>query len=160
MDAALEISRETGLDKKKVEAVVTLLEDGATIWFIARYRKEKTGSLDEVAISDIRDRLEALKALSDRKKAILKSLTERDLLTEELSAAIEKQRTLTELEDLYEGYRPKRQTRATKAVEKGLAPLAEFIRSQTKSPLRAEIAKYISSDKDVPDAAAALAGGR
>ncbi len=156
----MEISRETGLDKKKVEAVVTLLEDGATIWFIARYRKEKTGSLDEVAISDIRDRLEALKALSDRKKAILKSLTERDLLTEELSAAIEKQRTLTELEDLYEGYRPKRQTRATKAVEKGLAPLAEFIRSQTKSPLRAEIAKYISSDKDVPDAAAALAGGR
>ncbi|MCG8614934.1 MAG: RNA-binding transcriptional accessory protein [Desulfobacterales bacterium] len=160
MDAALEISRETGLDKNKVEAVVSLLNEGATIWFIARYRKEKTGSLDEVAISDIRDRLETLKALSDRKKSILKSLTERELLTDDLSAAIEKTRYLTELEDLYEGYRPKRQTRATKAMEKGLAPLAEFIRSQTKAPLQPEVKKFIFTDKDVPDAASALAGAR
>ncbi len=160
MDAALNISRETGLNKKQVEAVVSLLDEGATIWFIARYRKEKTGSLDEVAIADIRDRLEALKAFTSRKDAIIKSLTERELLTPELSAAVEKTRTLSELEDLYEGYRPKKQTRATKALERGLEPLAKFIRAQIRGDLPTEIAKYIDPDKEVPDAEAALAGAR
>ncbi len=156
----MEISRETGLDKKQVEAVASLLDEGATIWFIARYRKEKTGSLDEVAVADIRDRLEVLNALEARRKAVLKSLAERELLTPELSAAFETVRTLSALEDLYEGYRPKRQTRATKAAEKGLAPLAEFIRAQTRNPLAAEAVKYIDPDKEIPDADAALAGAR
>ena len=160
MDAALNISRETGLNKKQVEAVVSLLDEGATIWFIARYRKEKTGSLDEVAIADIRDRLEVLKAFTARKEAILKSLAERELLTPELSAAVGKTRSLSELEDLYERYRPRKQTRATKALERGLEPLAGFIRAQARGNLQAEAARYVDPEKEIPDAGAALAGAR
>ncbi|WDP91572.1 MAG: RNA-binding transcriptional accessory protein [Desulfobacter sp.] len=155
-----QVSRETGLKATQVGAVAQLLEEGATIWFIARYRKEKTGSLDEVAIAAVQEKMEAFKAVSNRKAAILKSLEERELLTPELSAAFEKAATLTELEDLYEGYRPKKQTRATKARERGLDPLARFIRSQTRAPLAPEIKKYINPQKDVPDAEAALAGAR
>ncbi len=125
MDYSQIISQDTGLNKKQVETVVSLLDEGATIWFIARYRKEKTGSLDEVAIADIRDRMEGIKALSDRKTAIFKSLTQRELLTPELKAAIEKTLSLTELEDLYEKYRPKKQTRAMTAREKCLTAPAD-----------------------------------
>ncbi len=127
MNYADQISRDAGLKKIQAEAVVSLLEEGATIWFIARYRKEKTGSLDEVAIADIRDRLEALKKLDARRTTILGSLTERDLLTPELEAAIGRAKVLTELEDLYEAHRPKKATRASKARDLGLAPLAEAI---------------------------------
>jgi len=160
MDMISEISREMGLNENQVKAVAELLDEGGTIWFIARYRKEKTGSLDEVAVADIRDRLTAFKAFADRKAAILKSLTERELLTFELSGAIEKTRTLNELEDLYEGYKPRKLTRATKARERGLAPLARFIRAQPRGDLNQEAGRCIDPDKDIPDADTALAGAR
>ncbi|MCG8685353.1 MAG: RNA-binding transcriptional accessory protein [Desulfobacterales bacterium] len=160
MDIINQISSETGFNTRQVSSVVSLLEDGATVWFIARYRKEKTGSLDEVAIADIRDRMEKFKAFSDRKKAILKSLSERELLTSELEAAIEKAHNLSALEDLYEAYKPKKQTRATKARERGLEPLAAFIRAQTHAELWPEAKKYIDPDKDIPDMDAALAGAK
>lgn len=160
MDYSQIISQDTGLNKKQVEAVVSLLDEGGTIWFIARYRKEKTGSLDEVAIADIRDRMEGLKALSHRKAAIFKSLTQRELLTPELKASIEKTLSLTELEDLYEKYRPKKQTRAMTAREKGLAPLADLIFAQKKQDLETEAQKFINPDKDILDRETALAGAR
>lgn len=102
------LSRELNLAPENVSSVVKLLEEGASLPFIARYRKERTGSLDEVAIGLIRDRMDQLKALDERKTAILKSLTERELLTRELQDEIQAAASLTGLEDIYEKYRPKK----------------------------------------------------
>jgi len=113
-----------------VAAATHLLADGATIPFIARYRKEVTGSLDEVAIAAIRDRLEELQALAERREAIIKSLEERALLTDELKAALDAAATLGALEDIYQPFRPKRRTRAMIAREKGLESLADLLWSQ------------------------------
>ena len=111
------IATELHLRPRQVEATAQLLDEGATIPFIARYRKELTGSLDEVAVTSIRDRLEQLEALAARREAIVKSLEERSLLTDELSAALEAAQTLAMLEDIYQPYRPKRRTRAMIARE-------------------------------------------
>ena len=127
MNIQITISRDTGLKEKQVAAVLELLDQGATVPFIARYRKERTGSLDEVAISDIRDRAKTLNELEARKQAIIKSLEERQLYTRELGQLIENADSMTRLEDVYEKYRPKRRTRATIAREKGLEPLARLI---------------------------------
>ena len=115
------IAGELHLLTTQVRATVSLIEEGATVPFIARYRKEVTGSLDEVAIESIRDRLAQLKELASRMDAILASLEERDLLTEELKDRVQSAETLAALEDIYLPYRPKRRTRATIAKEKGLA---------------------------------------
>ncbi|MBU0971780.1 MAG: RNA-binding transcriptional accessory protein [Proteobacteria bacterium] len=160
MNIILSISRELGLKEKQVDAVVSLLDQGATIPFIARYRKEMTGSLDEVVIADIRDRVQTLKDLSDRKDAILKSLTERQLLTPELTDAVNLAPSMTALEDLYERYRPKKRTRAQAAREKGLEPLAVFILAQQQQGLMAEARKFICPDKEVTCVEEALAGAR
>ncbi len=152
-----------GLTEKQVDAVTTLLDQGSTIPFIARYRKEMTGSLDEVVIADIRDRVQTLKDLTARKESILKSLTERELLTTELNAAVTRAVSMTELEDLYEKYRPKKRTRAQAAREKGLAPLANFLLAQKQQDLNAEAQKFVcphKSDKEVASVEEALAGAR
>jgi len=115
------------LRPQQVLATAELLEGGATIPFIARYRKEATGSLDEVAITAIRDRLNQLNDLDDRRQSIIKSLEERELLTDELKEQIMQAETMAVLEDIYLPYRPKRRTRATIAHEKGLEPLADLI---------------------------------
>ncbi len=154
------ISCELKLTQKQVEAVTTLLDQGSTIPFIARYRKEMTDSLDEVAIADIRDRAQSLKELSTRKEAILKSLTQRELLTQDLETAIAKAGSMTKLEDLYERYRPKKRTRAQDAREKGLAPLATFLLAQKHQDLSAEAPKFVSPDKGVASVEEALAGAR
>ena len=112
------IAEELGVSINQVDATAALLSEGATVPFIARYRKERTGSLDEVAITAIRDRLNALEELDKRRTAIVRSLEERDLLTEQLSLAINGAQSLSILEDLYLPYRPKRRTRATIAREK------------------------------------------
>ena len=144
------ISSQTGISPKQIEAVSTLLDDGATIPFIARYRKEATGSLDEVALTTIRDTIAHHKELTDRKAAILKSLEERALLTEPLKSAIDKASTATALEDLYQQYRPKKRTRAMIAREKGLEPLAKRMmnvatgQSPPKRSPRQEAAKFIT----------------
>ena len=154
------ISREMKLSNSQILAVAKLLEQGATIPFIARYRKEKTGSLDEVAIAAIRDRIEQLNALNDRKEAILKSLKERDLLTQSLLTDIQNAVSMTDLEDYYEKYRPKKTTRAQMAREKGLEPLARFLLNQSNQDPLIEAKKYISSEKKIESVEDALAGAR
>ncbi len=155
------IAAELNLAAHKVSATARLLGEGATVPFIARYRKEATGSLDEVAITSVRDRLAQLTELEQRREAILKSLAERQLLTEALKASVEGAETLSALEDLYAPFRPKRRTRATIAKEAGLEPLADLLFNQqaTVDPL-AVAAGFVSAEKSVPDVAAALAGAR
>ncbi|NQT72014.1 MAG: RNA-binding transcriptional accessory protein [Chloroflexi bacterium] len=155
------ISHESGINLKQVLAVETLLSEGGTVPFIARYRKERTDSLDEVQITTIRDRLAQLAELDKRREAILKSLEERELLTDELKQAIEAAETMATLEDIYLPYRPKHRTRATIAREKGLEPLAQMIFSQDKSidPLT-ESMPYIDPEKGIESADDALAGTR
>jgi len=155
------VARETGIGEGQVRAVEQLLAEGGTVPFIARYRKERTGSLDEVAITTIRDRLAQLAELDKRREAILKSLEERDLLTEELRAAVEGAETMTVLEDIYLPYRPKRRTRATVAREKGLEPLAQKIFAQEgdTDPF-AEAGGYVNEELGVASEEEALAGAR
>lgn len=158
-----QIAAELKVRPAQVAATAKLIADGGTVPFIARYRKEATGELDEVAIAAIRDRLEQLAALDDRRAAILKSLEERNLLTDGLKAKIEKALTMTVLEDLFAPFRPKRRTRATIAKERGLEPLAEFLveyHEDRQADPFAEAAKYVDEAKEVPDADAALAGAR
>ncbi len=125
-----QIAAELTIEKAQVSATAILLGEGGTVPFIARYRKEVTGTLDEVQITAIRDRLAQLAELDKRREAILKSLAERELLTDELKGKIAAAETLTVLEDIYLPFRPKRRTRATAAREKGLEPLAQRIFAQ------------------------------
>ena len=143
----------------QVEATAALLDSGATIPFIARYRKEATGSLDEIAITGIRDRLSQLRELDARRESIIKSLIERELLTDELRDKIMQAETMTILEDIYLPYRPKRRTRATIAREKGLEPLAELIFAQDPAvdPV-VEAKAFIDSEKGVESVEDALSG--
>ena len=154
------IANQAGVTHQQVEAVRSLLDAGATIPFIARYRKEKTGSLDEVVLSEIRDSLARLAALESRRQAILKSLEEQDVLTAELKSAVESAATLTALEDIYLPYRPKRRTRATMAKEKGLEPLAELILAQEVDDPSHEALAFVNMEKGVGSIEDALAGAR
>lgn len=157
---ARRIAQELGLAVGRAAAVVGLLDGGATVPFIARYRKEATGEMDEVQIAAVRDRLEQLRELDARRASILKSLAENGHLSPALKAAVEKAGTPTELEDLYAPYKPKRRTRATAARERGLEPLADFVFGNQDADPAAEAAKFVSEEKGVPAAAAALAGAR
>ena len=161
------IAAELGLSPRNVSATASLLAEGATVPFIARYRKEATGSLDEVAITSIRDRMQQLVDLETRRNAILKSLSERNLLTDALEKKVREAVTMTALEDAFAPYRPKRRTRATIAREKGLEPLSQWImdnQSVGGTDLDSQCDNYLvqSDDKDkaVPDRDAALAGAR
>jgi uncharacterized protein len=155
------IADELSITTQQVQAVEALLAEAATVPFIARYRKEQTGSLDEVVITTIRDRLAQLARLDERRRAILKSLEERELLSDELRSAIEAAETMAQLEDTYLPYRPKRRTRAARAREKGLEPLAKMLLAQesTTDPLL-EAASFLSEEKGVGSAEDALAGAR
>ena len=155
------IAKELNLGLPQVRATAELLEQSATVPFIARYRKEATGTLDEVAITAIRDRIEQLGELDKRREAIIASLVERDLLTDELNDRIVAAESMTELEDIYLPFRPKRRTRATIAREKGLEPLAQILLAQDSSTdpfLQAEA--FINVDKGVETIDDALAGAR
>ncbi len=161
MPHSLRIAKELDCPPAGVEAVIGLLDDGATVPFIARYRKEAHGSLDEVAILAIRDRIEQLRELDARKEAVRRSLAERDLLTAELAAAVDAAATMSALEDLYLPYRPKKRTRAMMAREKGLEPLALLLLEQkTGLDPAKEAAAFIDEKRGVPDATEALAGAR
>ena len=154
------ISSELNLKSAQVDAVAVLLEDGATVPFIARYRKEATGSLDEVMVTAIRDRLHQLRDLDQRRVSILKSLEEQGHLSAELEESVMAAETLSILEDLYLPYRPKRRTRASIARERGLDPLAGLIFEQNGvDPLKAA-ADFINPDKAVETIEDALAGAR
>jgi len=154
------ISGELSISLKNIEATVELLDSGATVPFISRYRKEITGSLDEVQITAIRDRVAQLRELDKRRESILKSMRELEKLTDALEKKINNAETLTELEDIYLPYKPKRKTKATAAKEKGLEPLADLIFLQDKINLEAEIEKYLSAEKGVNTPEEALAGAR
>lgn len=155
-----QISRELGIGERQVEAVLQLLGEGATIPFIARYRKEATGSLDEVAITSIRDRMQQLEELNKRREAILRSIADQGKLTDDLRTKILAAETLAILEDIYLPYRPKRRTRATIAREKGLEPLATILFEQRNINVEAEAQRYIDPAKGVESAEEALAGAR
>ena len=154
------IAQELNLSQKQVQATADLLNEGATVPFIARYRKEATGSLDEVAITAIRDRLNQLMELDKRREAILKSLEERGQLTDELKEKIFSAETMVVLEDIYLPYRPKRRTRATIAREKGLEPLAQRLFAQDDMDPMAEASAFINPEKGVDSAEDVLAGAR
>lgn len=154
------IAQELNISPKQVEATATLLAEDATVPFIARYRKEVTDSLDEVAITSIRDRLAQLEELDKRREAILRSITEQGKMTDELQAKIMAAETLTTLEDLYLPYRPKRRTRATIAKERGLEPLAQLLWEQGTVDLLTEARTFINPEKEVPSETEALAGAR
>jgi uncharacterized protein len=154
------IAREQNLRSAQVQAVVDLLARGATIPFIARYRKEATGSMDEVAITAIRDRLNQLRAIEDRKQAILSSLETHGHLTDTLAQKVLAAETMALLEDIYLPYRPKRRTRAVKAREKGLEPLALAIMDQDGLDPAAAAAGFVDPEAGVASGDDALAGAR
>ncbi len=154
------IAKELSLAEAQVLATARLLDEDATIPFISRYRKEATGSLDEVAVTAIRDRLAQLRTLDDRREAILKSLDERGLLTDELKGKITAAETMAVLEDIYLPFRPKRRTRAMIAKEKGLGPLAELLFEQADIDIEAEAQKFVDAEKGVETIEQALQGAR
>ncbi len=154
------IARETGISLSSVTVTAKLLAEGGTVPFLSRYRKEQTGSLDEVQITTIRDRMLQLAELDARRGAVLKSLEERSLLTPELKKKLEAAITLTAVEDIFAPYRPKRQTRATKAIERGLTPLADFIFENQSADPEDEAAKFLNPEMEVPTTVEALAGAR
>ena len=154
------ISSTLNISSKQVNATLTLLEEGASVPFISRYRKEVTGSLDEVQIAAIRDLAQALKELDKRREAILKSIAEQGKLTTELEKKINSAETLTILEDIYLPYKQKRKTRASVAREKGLEPLALRILAQSRIDVEHEAAAFIDNEKGVANTEEALAGAR
>ncbi|RKR80913.1 uncharacterized protein BDD43_1050 [Mucilaginibacter gracilis] len=154
------IASELSITEKQVSATIDLLDEGSTVPFISRYRKEMTSSLDEVQVAAIRDRMQQLRELDKRREAILKSLTELGKLTPQLEQAVNAAESMAILEDIYLPYRPKRKTRATAAREKGLQPLADIVLEQGRIDLDSEAAKYIDTEKGVNTLDEALAGAR
>lgn len=156
----LKIAGELSITAKQVVATVELLDEGGTVPFISRYRKEWTGSLDEVFIAKIRDRIGQLRDLDKRREAILKSIEEQGKLTPELKAQIDGAETMSALEDIYLPYKPKRRTRATIAREKGLEPLALWIFERQNGELQTEAEKFLDDEKGVASTEEALQGAR
>ncbi len=160
MNYATIIAEQLNLGPRQVEKTIELLEQGATVPFIARYRKEATGSLNEVQITAIRDLLIKLKELDKRREAILASISDQGKLTPELEQQIRSAANMTELEDLYLPYKPKRRTRATMAIERGLEPLANELQKQYSCNIDDMATKYVNPDKGVNTPEEALSGAR
>lgn len=161
MDIIRKLTEELKVERWQVEAAVKLIDEGNTIPFISRYRKEVTGSLDDEQLRNLFERLNYLRNLEEKKEQVLAGIEEQGKLDEELKAKILAAETLVVVEDLYRPYRPKRRTRASVAKEKGLDGLAEFILAQeTRVPLEEEAAKYVSEEKGVESAAQALQGAK
>lgn len=161
MDIIKVLSEELKVQKWQVEAAVKLIDEGNTIPFISRYRKEATGALNDEALRNLHERLVYLRGLEERKETVLASIEEQGRLTEELKAKIEAAQTMVAVEDLYRPYKPKRKTRASVAKEKGLEPLANIIYLQmTKKPLEEEARAYIDAEKGVTSAEEAIAGAK
>ena len=161
MDIIQKIKEELQVEKWQVEAAVKLIDEGNTIPFISRYRKEATGSLNDEQLRNLDERLTYLRSLEDKKEQVLKSIEEQGKLTDELKEKILAAQTLVVVEDLYRPYRPKRKTRASIAKEKGLEPLAEYIlRQEATEPVLNEAAKYVSEEKEVKTPEEALQGAQ
>ena len=161
MDILKQLCLELKTDETKTQNVISLLDEGNTIPFIARYRKELTGNMDDQLIRSISVRLDALRAIEERKAEIIRLIDEQGKLTDEIVKQVENAKTLTELEDIYRPYRPKRKTRASVAREKGLEPLAVLIIEQEFSgDIYEEAAKYINEEKEVLSAEDAISGAK
>ena len=160
MDPVTVLSKEFSIRPEQVRAVIDLLDAGNTIPFIARYRKEATGSLDDQLLRELAERLDYLKSLDSRRVEIEKALTELGAIDDDLRRQIAGAATLAELEDIYRPYRPKRRTRAMIARELGLEPLSEWLLKQTPDDPAREASAYVNPDVSVPDADAALSGAR
>lgn len=160
MDIISRLAKEFSLDKERVNATVALIDDGNTIPFIARYRKEVTGSLDDQVLRELSERLAYLRNLEEQREKVRESITEQGAMTDEIAAALDNAETLTEIDDIYRPYRPKRKTRASVAKAKGLQPLADRIYEQeVKSPAPIVMAEeYINEELGVPTAEEALQG--
>ena len=161
MDILALLTSELGVGRGQVEAAVKLIDEGNTIPFIARYRKEATGSLNDEVLRNLDERLKYLRGLEERKAQVLSSIEEQGKLTEDLKKKIEAAQTMVAVEDLYLPYRPKRKTRASVAKEKGLEPLADLILLQmTKKPLEKEAEAYVSEEKGVKTVKEAIDGAK
>ena len=161
MDIIGKLAEELKVHRWQVEAAVKLIDEGNTIPFISRYRKEATGELNDEQLRDLYDRLNYLRNLEEKKEQVLASIKEQGKLDEELKARILEAQTLVVVEDLYRPYRPKRKTRASVAREKGLDGLAEWILAQeADKPALEEAARYVSEEKGVESAEAALQGAK
>lgn len=159
MDINKTLAQEFGLRQEQVDNTVALIDDDKTIPFIARYRKELTGSLDDQILRELSDRLTYLRNLEKRKEEISSAITEQEKMTPEIEAAIDAAKTLVEVEDIYRPYKPKRRTRAGIARENGLEPLAEIIMAQNKeSDPEKEAEAFVSEEKNVPDVKTAIQG--
>ncbi len=159
MDISQQLTEEFSLRPDHVRNILQLLDEGNTIPFIARYRKEMTGAIDHQVLRALNDRYEYLKNLEKRKQEVANSITEQGKMTEEIQAAIDAAQTMTEVEDIYRPFKQKKKTRASVAIEKGLQPLAEFILAQEGDPNK-EAEKYIDEEKGVATAADAIAGAK
>ncbi len=163
MDIMNRLAEEMKLPRERLEAAVRLLDEGNTVPFVARYRKEVTGGMDDTVLRNLTERLTALRNLEKRKEEIKALIDGQGKLTPELADAIDRAETVTEADDLYRPYRPKRRTRASVARERGLGPLADLLAEQRKrydAPLIKLAQAYVDEEKGVPDAEAALAGAR
>jgi len=161
MDIILKLSEELAVQKWQVEAAVNLIDEGNTIPFISRYRKEVTGSLNDEVLRNLFERLTYLRNLEEKKEQVIGSIEEQGKLTEELKEKILAAETLVVVEDLYRPYRPKRKTRASVAKEKGLDGLAQWILDQKADyPLEEEAEKYVNEEKEVKTAAEAIQGAK
>ena len=161
MDILKKLAEEFKLKEEQVEKTVALIDEGNTIPFIARYRKEETGSLDDNVLRDLDDRLTYLRNIEKRKAEVINLITEMGKMTDEIAASIAAAQTITEVDDIYRPFRPHRKTRASVAKEKGLEPLAELIMSQLKAyepSIEEQAQAYVSEEKKVDDAADAIAG--
>ena len=159
MDIIAKITEELKVKRFQVEAAVKLIDEGNTIPFIARYRKEATGSLNDEELRNLHERLLYLRALEEKKEQVLGSIEEQGLLTEELKAKILEAQTQVAVDDLYRPYRPKKKTRASVAKERGLEPLALYIRLQNaKEPVEKEASKYVDEEKEIKDEKSAIQG--
>ena len=159
MDISVKLTEEFNLRPDHVKNILNLLDEGNTIPFIARYRKEMTGAIDDQVLRNFNDRYEYLQNLEKRKQEVVKSITEQEKMTEEIQTAIDAAQTLTEVEDIYRPFKQKKKTRASVAIEKGLKPLAEFILEQSGDPYK-EAEKYIDEEKGVTCADDAVAGAK
>ena len=160
MDIAKELSMELGLTLSHTNNIINLLDEGCTIPFIARYRKELTGSCDDQTLRTFDDRLKYLRNLTKRKEEVANLITEQGNMTEEIEKALSEALTLTEVEDIYRPFKPKRKTRASVAIAKGLQPLADKIVEQKPFDLDKECELYISEEKGVATKEEALQGAK
>ena len=160
MDIKEQLSAELGISLNHTENIIALLDEGCTIPFIARYRKELTGSCDDQTLRLFDDRLKYLRNITKRKEEVTKLIDEQGNLTEEIVKAIAEAHTLTEVEDIYRPFKPKRKTRASVAIAKGLKPLAEFIMKQSGESIEEKAKEFVDEEKEVKSVEEAIQGAK